>query len=178
MGLKHREYLAVPATAAGGKVLGCKRCRTHLTTSEQIESKVRPLSFVRQWSLGTCGAGLWIPRCTRGRTSSRLTLSYTHARRTLTGSTGERTSSRACRSAPLADLTNPLPPLTPASVLACNRVNVALGPPEDRSMTTGLHTVRDVMCAKCGETLGWKYGQSASTRFEIGSHTLRDRRIR
>lgn len=27
-------------------------------------------------------------------------------------------------------------------------------------MTTGLHTVRDVMCAKCGETLGWKYGPS------------------
>jgi len=25
-------------------------------------------------------------------------------------------------------------------------------------MTTGLHTVRDVMCAKCGEVLGWKYG--------------------
>lgn len=39
MGLKHREYLAVPATSTGGKVLGCKRCRTHLTTSEQIESK-------------------------------------------------------------------------------------------------------------------------------------------
>jgi len=27
-------------------------------------------------------------------------------------------------------------------------------------MTTGLHTVRDVMCDKCGTTLGWKYGQS------------------
>jgi len=25
-------------------------------------------------------------------------------------------------------------------------------------MTTGLHTVRDIMCAKCGEVLGWKYG--------------------
>ena len=27
-------------------------------------------------------------------------------------------------------------------------------------MTTGLHTVRDITCAKCGTLLGWKYGQS------------------
>lgn len=26
-------------------------------------------------------------------------------------------------------------------------------------MTTGLHTVRDITCAKCGTLLGWKYGQ-------------------
>lgn len=24
-------------------------------------------------------------------------------------------------------------------------------------MTTGLHTVRDIFCAKCGTTMGWKY---------------------
>jgi hypothetical protein len=28
-------------------------------------------------------------------------------------------------------------------------------------MTTGMHTVRDIRCAKCGETLGWKYGAFA-----------------
>lgn len=36
-------------------------------------------------------------------------------------------------------------------------VNTILGPAEDRPMTTGMHTVRDVMCAKCEATLGWKY---------------------
>ena len=35
-------------------------------------------------------------------------------------------------------------------------------------MTTGLHTVRDVMCSKCGETLGWKYGQSSV--FRVRTH--------
>ncbi|POY73525.1 hypothetical protein BMF94_3462 [Rhodotorula taiwanensis] len=107
MGLKHREYLAVPATAAGGKVLGCKRCRTHLTTSEQIVSK----NFNGQ-----------------------------HGR----------------------------------AYLFTSVVNVALGPPEDRSMTTGLHTVRDVMCAKCGETLGWKYDRAyeATQKYKEGKYIL------
>lgn len=38
-------------------------------------------------------------------------------------------------------------------------VNITTGPPEDRPMTTGLHTVRDIACAKCGEVLGWRYGE-------------------
>jgi hypothetical protein len=41
--------------------------------------------------------------------------------------------------------------------------NVSLGDTEDRSMTTGLHTVKDIHCAKCGETLGWKYSASTSS---------------
>lgn len=36
-------------------------------------------------------------------------------------------------------------------------VNVIEGEPVDRVMTTGNHTVRDIYCCKCGETLGWKY---------------------
>lgn len=28
-------------------------------------------------------------------------------------------------------------------------------------MTTGLHTVRDITCSKCGALLGWKYGASS-----------------
>jgi len=35
--------------------------------------------------------------------------------------------------------------------------NVKFGPPDDRHMTTGLHTVRDINCLKCGVVLGWKY---------------------
>ncbi|GAA5996915.1 uncharacterized protein JCM10292_006083 [Rhodotorula paludigena] len=90
MGLQHRDYLAVPSGPSNGKVFGCRRCRTHLSTTDQIESK----NFNGQ-----------------------------HGR----------------------------------AYLFTTVVNVTCGPAEDRPMTTGLHTVRDVMCAKCGETVGWKY---------------------
>ena len=36
-------------------------------------------------------------------------------------------------------------------------MNVIEGEPNDRQMTTGNHTVRDIYCCKCGATLGWKY---------------------
>ncbi|GAA5873465.1 hypothetical protein JCM16303_001133 [Sporobolomyces ruberrimus] len=89
MGLKHREYLSIPSNSTG-KVFGCRRCKTHLSTTEQIESK----NFNGQ-----------------------------HGR----------------------------------AYLFKDVVNIETGAAEDRPMTTGLHTVRDVMCGKCGEVLGWKY---------------------
>ena len=36
-------------------------------------------------------------------------------------------------------------------------VNVVEGEPNDRQMTTGNHTVRDIYCVKCATVLGWKY---------------------
>lgn len=36
-------------------------------------------------------------------------------------------------------------------------VNVLEGPPEDRNMLTGLHTVCDISCVSCETILGWKY---------------------
>ncbi|KAH9812356.1 Yippee/Mis18 [Melampsora americana] len=39
-------------------------------------------------------------------------------------------------------------------------VNIKLGEAEDRPMTTGLHTVRDIYCGKCGTTIGWKYDKA------------------
>ena len=41
-----------------------------------------------------------------------------------------------------------------------SRVNVIEGEPNDTQMTTGNHTVRDIYCVKCGQTLGWKYVRS------------------
>jgi hypothetical protein len=61
------------------------------------------------------------------------------------------------------------------------RVNIETGVPEDRPMTTGLHTVRDVMCAKCGEVLGWKYGKNFSPpplRSSANSYLCRRRQIK
>jgi hypothetical protein len=44
-----------------------------------------------------------------------------------------------------------------------HRVNVVEGEPNDRQMTTGNHTVRDIYCCKCGTILGWKYVSMLST---------------
>lgn len=40
------------------------------------------------------------------------------------------------------------------------RVNITLGPKEDRILITGLHTVADVYCSCCQSILGWKYVSS------------------
>ncbi|KAL2931897.1 hypothetical protein RDABS01_037307 [Bienertia sinuspersici] len=37
------------------------------------------------------------------------------------------------------------------------RVNVTVGPEEDRLMMSGVHTVADIFCCGCGQLLGWKY---------------------
>lgn len=37
------------------------------------------------------------------------------------------------------------------------RVNVTLGPNEDRYLRTGRHTVNDIYCICCQEILGWRY---------------------
>ncbi|XP_019059304.1 PREDICTED: protein yippee-like At3g11230 isoform X3 [Tarenaya hassleriana] len=58
-------------------------------------------------------------------------------------------------------------------------VNVTAGEKEDRMMITGLHTVADIYCVKCGSYLGWKYevayeenqkykeGKSVLERFKV-----------
>jgi hypothetical protein len=66
-------------------------------------------------------------------------------------STVGHTYSRKCKPPHFSAV---IPVLTPFSV------NIKMGPPGDRSMTTGLHTVRDIYCIRCGETLGWKYVSS------------------
>lgn len=40
------------------------------------------------------------------------------------------------------------------------RVNVSLGPKEERNLLTGLHTVADIFCTNCNSVLGWKYVSS------------------
>ncbi|TPX49253.1 hypothetical protein SeMB42_g02566 [Synchytrium endobioticum] len=36
-------------------------------------------------------------------------------------------------------------------------VNVTEGALQERSMTTGMHTVRDIYCTNCNQLLGWRY---------------------
>lgn len=42
-------------------------------------------------------------------------------------------------------------------------VNITESPPEDRQMTTGRHTVRDICCRQCGTVVGWKYEHAVET---------------
>ncbi|MBW0519776.1 hypothetical protein O181_059491 [Austropuccinia psidii MF-1] len=58
--------------------------------------------------------------------------------------------------------------------LFANAVNIILGEPEDRPMTTGLHTVKDIYCSKCGTTLGWKYERAyeQSQQYKEGKSIL------
>jgi len=37
------------------------------------------------------------------------------------------------------------------------RVNVTLGPKEERLLITGLHSVADIHCTSCNTVIGWKY---------------------
>jgi len=39
-------------------------------------------------------------------------------------------------------------------------VNVEEGEPIERTMTTGLHVVRDIACCNCSSVLGWKYDKA------------------
>ncbi|KAJ3073971.1 hypothetical protein HDU98_000195 [Podochytrium sp. JEL0797] len=39
-------------------------------------------------------------------------------------------------------------------------INVCEGNPETRTMTTGLHVVRDISCKCCRSVVGWKYDKA------------------
>mmetsp|Transcript_18906 Transcript_18906/g.64047 ORF Transcript_18906/g.64047 Transcript_18906/m.64047 type:complete len:193 (+) Transcript_18906:156-734(+) len=49
-------------------------------------------------------------------------------------------------------------------------VNVDCGATEDRMLLTGLHTVCDIACRSCNETVGWKYeyAYEDSQKYKIG----------
>ncbi len=53
-------------------------------------------------------------------------------------------------------------------------VNINESSPEDRQMTTGRHTVRDIACRSCGECVGWKYDRAfeASEKYKEGKYIL------
>ncbi|RKP06823.1 Yippee/Mis18 [Thamnocephalis sphaerospora] len=53
-------------------------------------------------------------------------------------------------------------------------VNVIEGPPQDRPMTTGLHTVRDIKCCECYQVIGWRYvkAYNEDQRYKEGRYIL------
>ena len=53
-------------------------------------------------------------------------------------------------------------------------VNCTFGPPEDRILITGLHTVVDIYCNNCEALLGWKYEEAyeQSQKYKKGKFIL------
>lgn len=49
------------------------------------------------------------------------------------------------------------------------RVNIMLGPQEERLMLSGMHTVEDIFCCCCGQIVGWKYVSSFQPFFSCFS---------
>ncbi|KAI9339286.1 yippee zinc-binding/DNA-binding /Mis18, centromere assembly-domain-containing protein [Obelidium mucronatum] len=49
-------------------------------------------------------------------------------------------------------------------------INICLGEPETRTMTTGIHIVRDISCKCCRSVVGWKYDKAfeESQRYKEG----------
>jgi Yippee zinc-binding/DNA-binding /Mis18, centromere assembly len=53
-------------------------------------------------------------------------------------------------------------------------VNISEGPPDERTMTTGKHIVRDISCVSCKEIVGWKYDRAyePSEQYKEGKFIL------
>ncbi|TPX64148.1 hypothetical protein SpCBS45565_g06103 [Spizellomyces sp. 'palustris'] len=53
-------------------------------------------------------------------------------------------------------------------------VNVLEGQPEDRNMTTGLHTVKDIYCTYCQTVVGWvlEKAYEDSQKYKEGKYIL------
>lgn len=54
-------------------------------------------------------------------------------------------------------------------------MNVVVGPKIGRKLITGSYVVADVMCSKCGETLGWKYVETFDLKQSHKAKTQKER---
>lgn len=121
MGLTYNVYLS-----SAHRVYGCRECKTHLATHEDILSRVEWLP----------PDGLQLP------TDFALTQNFR-------GQHGK-------------------------AFLFDNVVNIASSEASERSMTTGRHIVRDIMCKQCKATVGWKYDKAFETseKYKEGKYIL------
>ena len=162
MGMSYRRYLS------GARIYGCSTCRTHLATIHSMISRVRP-SIVPHSCLSAavlthgCGVSLGVQRATWTGIPVRWSVSLLSRRRCFYDLIVSLAYSLAhlCTAADVGTIyghvgRNAAAPFSDHPRHACS-VNVVEGEPNDRQMTTGNHTVRDIYCVKCGTTLGWKY---------------------
>jgi len=156
MGIIHKQYLE------GTRIYSCSDCGTHLSTKDDIVSRVRPIATsVRGPRTG--GADI----CTLPLVLFRGSQAFQgqHGRAYLFNTVYANERGRPTTQWPVR--------LTPGvlrwafSRFGLHSINVQEGHCQDRQMTTGLHTVRDVYCATCRRVLGWKYVCSATV---VGPH--------
>jgi hypothetical protein len=59
-------------------------------------------------------------------------------------------------------------------------VNVNMGPPADRLLITGLHSVCDIFCVRCRAIVGWTYlrAYEQSQQYKEGKFILEKSRVR
>ncbi|KAK9480934.1 yippee zinc-binding/DNA-binding /Mis18, centromere assembly-domain-containing protein [Lipomyces japonicus] len=64
-------------------------------------------------------------------------------------------------------------------VLISDVVNVNLGMPTERMLTTGMHCVADLLCASCKVCVGWKYitASESMQKYKVGKYILELKRI-
>jgi len=57
-------------------------------------------------------------------------------------------------------------------------INIKVGKPEPRTLSTGLHTVSDIQCATCRAKVGWKYvdAKEESQKYKIGKFIIETQR--
>ncbi|TMW84418.1 hypothetical protein EJD97_025244 [Solanum chilense] len=53
-------------------------------------------------------------------------------------------------------------------------VNITYGEAEERTLLSGMHTVMDIFCVRCGQIVGWKYVKSheESQKYKEGKFVL------
>jgi hypothetical protein len=123
---------------AGERIYGCSKCRTHLATIHSMISRVSLFHHSNK-SVGI----------DRGPCHCRLSMA----------NMAELIFLKACECLWLC--------LRISDVLRFSSVNVLEGDPDDRVMTTGTHTVRDIYCCKCKTILGWKYVRNMVDKLEF-----------
>jgi hypothetical protein len=64
--------------------------------------------------------------------------------------------------------------LTGRAYLFDHCVNVSIGPPEDRTLMTGLHSVCDIFCKRCKNMIGWTYAKAyeSSQKYKEGKYIV------
>ncbi|KAK9456513.1 yippee zinc-binding/DNA-binding /Mis18, centromere assembly-domain-containing protein, partial [Dipodascopsis uninucleata] len=65
------------------------------------------------------------------------------------------------------------------AVLVTEVSNIIIGNPNDRMLTTGMHTVADIACTACGINIGWKYlaAYERSQVYKMGKYILELSRV-
>ncbi|KAL3524433.1 hypothetical protein ACH5RR_017267 [Cinchona calisaya] len=63
--------------------------------------------------------------------------------------------------------------------LFSNAMNVVLGQNEDRQLMSGIFTIANIYCSRCGEDLGWKYirAYDARHKYKEGKFVLEKAQI-